>query len=196
MFHRMSWGTDHPDSMGMMEHIHGPNCECNPESALRIQFLRLVHNFYDRDFLNNRNKALLISNREQKILGAHQGRSMFTNSYLLKSEEKGLIHLLTAQLQQEREKSPYRFWLSCCIESFLRGSGSQEQLFLTRCGLLAHVTKTILKDSEECEEERKSTVKQKQSLTTATAGEYAPLFVTMLSLHMHTSLFSRVYCVL
>jgi hypothetical protein len=36
-----------------MEHIHGPSCDCNPESALRVQYLRLVHNFYDRDFLGN-----------------------------------------------------------------------------------------------------------------------------------------------
>ena len=105
------------------------------------------------------------------MLHHYPGRSMLTHSYLLQSSEKGLIHLITEQLLQESAQSPYRFWLSCCLESFLRGSGSQEQLFLTRCGLLTHITKAILSDSKKCEEERKSINKEKRSPMHATAAQ-------------------------
>jgi len=30
-------------------HPHGVDCECNPESILRVQFLRLLHNYFERD---------------------------------------------------------------------------------------------------------------------------------------------------
>lgn len=31
-------------------HLHGPQCECTTDSALRVQFLRTVHNALDRDW--------------------------------------------------------------------------------------------------------------------------------------------------
>lgn len=43
MFDRLSWGV--PSST---QGPHGAHCDCNPESALRVQYLRLVHNFLDR----------------------------------------------------------------------------------------------------------------------------------------------------
>ncbi|CAM9708343.1 unnamed protein product, partial [Hapterophycus canaliculatus] len=43
MFDRLSWGVP-PSTQGP----HGAHCDCNPESALRVQYLRLVHNFLDR----------------------------------------------------------------------------------------------------------------------------------------------------
>ena len=43
MFDRLSWGV--PAST---QGPHGAHCDCNPESALRVQYLRLVHNFLDR----------------------------------------------------------------------------------------------------------------------------------------------------
>lgn len=56
--------------------IHGPGCTCNPESALKIQFLRLVHNFIDRDSDNSRCKQLLLSPAEVDVFygaGAREG---------------------------------------------------------------------------------------------------------------------------
>jgi hypothetical protein len=44
----------------------GPGCACNPESALKIQFLRLVHNFCDRDADNTKNKHLMLSPTERQ----------------------------------------------------------------------------------------------------------------------------------
>ena len=37
-----------------------------------------------------------------------------------------------------------RFWLSSCLEAFLRGSGPREQLFVARGGVLAHTTSHIV----------------------------------------------------
>ena len=48
MFDRMSWDAPPFSGSNPIEHLHGPGCECNPESAVRVQFLRLIHNFYDR----------------------------------------------------------------------------------------------------------------------------------------------------
>ena len=48
MFERLSWESPAPDRQNPMERIHGPGCECNPESALRVQFLRVVHALCDR----------------------------------------------------------------------------------------------------------------------------------------------------
>ena len=39
---------------------HGPGCQCNPKSAPKIQFLRLVHNFCDRDMMDVRHRAPMI----------------------------------------------------------------------------------------------------------------------------------------
>eukprot|EP00959_Pyramimonas_sp_CCMP1952_P131437 2748209-Pyramimonas_sp.AAC.1 len=63
MFDFMDWtrpAPPPPDPHG----VHGPACSCNPESALKIQFLRLVHNFCDRDSNNADNKRLLLSGSE------------------------------------------------------------------------------------------------------------------------------------
>ncbi|CAN0372527.1 unnamed protein product [Discosporangium mesarthrocarpum] len=48
MFDRLSWGSPPARGPNPLERMHGPGCECNPESALRVQYLRLVHNFCDR----------------------------------------------------------------------------------------------------------------------------------------------------
>jgi hypothetical protein len=41
--------------------LHGPGCTCNPANALKLQFLRAVHAFLERDADNRRNKRLLLS---------------------------------------------------------------------------------------------------------------------------------------
>lgn len=51
MFDRLSWGVP-----SRQEGPHGAHCDCNPESALRVQYLRLVHNFLDRQELKKLNK--------------------------------------------------------------------------------------------------------------------------------------------
>eukprot|EP00960_Hanusia_phi_P052164 761291-Hanusia_phi.AAC.4 len=61
-FERLNWG-DTTVSL-YQERMHGPGCECNPESALRIQFLRLIHNLCDRENDFTRVKDTMLSPSE------------------------------------------------------------------------------------------------------------------------------------
>jgi len=51
MFASLDWTTRPPPPRGglPLDDRHGPDCACNPDSALKVQLLRLVHNFCDRD---------------------------------------------------------------------------------------------------------------------------------------------------
>ena len=91
MYDRLSWGEDPLYGLNnpAPEHIHGPSCECSPESAIRVQYLRLVHNFYDRDFIDNPNKNLLLSPAEISLIQNHPER-LISGKYCLQPSESGL----------------------------------------------------------------------------------------------------------
>jgi Trpc4-associated protein len=59
MFDKLDWSVS--QSRANSRGIHGLGCHCNPKSALKIQYLRLIHNFCDRDSCNRANKQLLLS---------------------------------------------------------------------------------------------------------------------------------------
>lgn len=145
MFDRLSWGSPNPEGPNPLERIHGPGCECNPESALRVQFLRLVHNYADRDCENSRHKHLLLSPEERRRLSAWDPTTpMCTRPPWGPDVPKGLLSKIVAVLMRESGDSIYRFWLSSCVESFLRGSSAKEQLFVVETGLLQHLLTEIL----------------------------------------------------
>ena len=94
MFQRLPWDslttsrqsisqrTTESDLNGSVEdqqspEIHGPGCECTPESALCVQYLRLLHNFCDRDCDNYAGRRLLLSDAERDyIFEKHTGREL------------------------------------------------------------------------------------------------------------------------
>jgi len=164
--YRLSWGCPKPEGPSPLERLHGPGCECNPESALRVQFLRLVsgllyvvpserddadiwvlyaglvvqvHNFCDRDCENNSHKFLLLSPEERRML--QEGRTDPDPG-----APRGLLTKIIHVLMQERADSIYRFWLASCVESYLRGSCPEEQVFVAKTGLLGHLITEILSD--------------------------------------------------
>lgn len=161
MFDRMSWDAPPFAGRNPMEHIHGPDCECNPESAVRVQFLRLIHNFYDRDFLGNMNKLLILSPSEQAfVLEDHkekrgepktEGENMLSERegepslmLLIDDGEISLLQRIIQTLLKEPVDSVYRFWLSACLENFLRGCGVKGQLLVAHKMLrptLEHILK-------------------------------------------------------
>lgn len=59
---------------------------------------------------------------------------------------KGLLTKIIHVLMLERADSIYRFWLASCVESYLRGSCPEEQLFVAKTGLLPHLIGEILSD--------------------------------------------------
>jgi hypothetical protein len=179
MYSRMSWDAPPYEGPNQMEHIHGPNCECNPEGAVRIQFLRLVHNFFDRDFLGNNNKLVTLSSAEKLFIarpvrrpdigeegeeggGGGGGGERVGNVVGSAAEQQdwrddqsslssadlqrwsGLISRIIVTLQREKADSTYRFWLSACVENFLRGGGRRAQNLVARVGALAPTVHHII----------------------------------------------------
>eukprot|EP00752_Nemacystus_decipiens_P006451 g5810.t1 len=186
MFDRLSWGV--PAST---QGPHGAHCDCNPESALRVQYLRLVHNFLDRDSNNNPLKWLLLSQHETTLFSsgrfmpnpngsgnvvwlrygdpesealvafAWRGRATLSGDEEREGEEggemgaqwtdhRGLLSKIVDVFMKEPMDSLYRFWLASCVEAFLRGGSTQEQLFISGGGLIPHLVKEITSNGMWC----------------------------------------------
>jgi Trpc4-associated protein len=111
-----------------------------------VQFLRLVHNFCDRDCENNNEqKRLMLSEDERRALDSWDPLS----SQPLTVDPacpKGLLTKIVEVLMKEKSDSVYRFWLASCVESFLRGSSPREQLFVAQTGLLRHLLGEVLSE--------------------------------------------------
>ena len=61
----------------------------------------------------------------------------FSHRSLLCAGSKGILTKLVEVTKKEPSESPFRFWLSRAVESFLRGKTSfADQTFLLRKGLL------------------------------------------------------------
>ena len=143
---------------------HYPGCECSPEVALKIQFLRLVHSFCDHsDF-----KHLLMSRSEFEELGRiqpptvpavvrpplkspaespafSQDAPVVPDCSLMCKGTQGLLTKIVEVLKKEPTTSTFRFWLCRAVESYLRGGTSySDQIFLLRRGLLAHITASLI----------------------------------------------------
>lgn len=156
MYDRMSW--DSPPYAGeSLEHIHGPGCECNPESALRVQFLRLIHNFFDRDFLGNENKLLILSAQEQEVVNySVDGEQIKNGIAKLLTEDRGTLSEIIRTLISEPSDSVYCFWLSACVENFLRGCGQAGQLFVAHSGMLQHITQHVIRTAPSTNNSRQT----------------------------------------
>ena len=128
------------------EGIHGPGCECTPESALCVQYLRLLHNFCDRDCDNYAGRRLLLSDGERAFIFERPREQDYDVSHLA----PGLLSKIIAAFIGESDESPYRFWLASCVESYLRGSSPAEQVFVARSGLLVHLIDDITSERLHC----------------------------------------------
>ncbi|EKX39035.1 hypothetical protein GUITHDRAFT_89217 [Guillardia theta CCMP2712] len=122
------------------ERMHGPGCECNPESALRIQFLRLIHNLCDRENDFTRVKDQMLSAQELESVQEYAK----ANPCDPDNSNRGLITKVLLVFMNEKPDSTYRFWLASCVEAFLRGSDARAQVFMAKMGLLDHLVDGIL----------------------------------------------------
>lgn len=120
-------------------------CECNPESALRVQYLRLLHNFCDRDSDNYYGRRLLLGPSERSFIFSDECDPTSVRRPL--SGRKGLLSKIIIAYRCEPDDSPYKFWLASCTESYLRGSSPREQWFAARSsGLLEYLVEDLLDD--------------------------------------------------
>ena len=187
---------------------HGKGCNCDCDSALKIQYLRLIYSFCCRDNENLENKLKLFSEKDIQLffdagyldlikiilqekylfyknnknikfnkdflflveklkLDENVETSQIKNSYKdieeiiykitspqnLKNlvqiynknySEMGLYIKLIFKYMQECFYSSARFWISSCIEIFLRGNNSFFQTFTIYSGLLYCLLNDIL----------------------------------------------------
>uniref|UniRef100_M4B7B6 Short transient receptor potential channel 4-associated protein n=1 Tax=Hyaloperonospora arabidopsidis (strain Emoy2) TaxID=559515 RepID=M4B7B6_HYAAE len=138
MFDKFQWTTTVP-SNPVHEPLHGPGCDCSLDASLKIQFLRLIHNFCDRDYSDNTSKLLLLSEHEIRLM--NDGSSTPID---LDHPDKGLLSKIIHALIKQPIDSIYRFWLASCVEAFLRRATSSEQLFVARTPLLHALINEIL----------------------------------------------------
>jgi len=177
----------HPDLILDNDDINnGNDNSCNnPLTTTRIQLLRIIINFCDRDSVNMSNKNLLISDEENAILYSQYIQKALTNhgstftdvinrkedlasiieGMRLKPNDqtdsffnekictqnafegvqtKGLLNKIISLLQKFHPNSTYHFWLSSCVESFLRGFDCSHQIFVAHSGLLFTLLNQIL----------------------------------------------------
>ncbi|KAI9993135.1 hypothetical protein PInf_015202 [Phytophthora infestans] len=138
MFDKFQWDATVTPSPAH-EPLHGPGCDCSLDVSLKIQFLRLIHNFCDRDYSDNSSKLLLLSEHEIQLM--NEGGSTSIN---LDHADKGLLSKIIHALIEQPVDSIYRFWLASCVEAFLRRAAPSEQLFVARTPLLKALITEIL----------------------------------------------------
>ncbi|KAG6954231.1 hypothetical protein JG687_00011920 [Phytophthora cactorum] len=139
MFDKFQWNTTVTPNPAH-EPLHGPGCDCSLDASLKIQFLRLIHNFCDRDYSDNTSKLLLLSEHEIQLM--NEGGSTPIN---LDHPDKGLLSKIIQALIEQPVDSIYRFWLASCVEAFLRRAAPSEQLFVARTPLLQALITEILR---------------------------------------------------
>jgi len=141
--------------------LHGPECECSPENVLRVQFLRLLANFCDRDTSKTKIRQQLLSQRSRVIISHHElihgssdllsGDGSIPDSFLStlteptpqSTERDGLLETMTDLLMKCKPESTFKIGLTSCIEAYLRGASRIEQTLLASRGLLEFLLKSI-----------------------------------------------------
>lgn len=124
---------------------HGENCECH--NALKIQVLRLIHNFCDKEGGSDV-KRLLLSKDEATEAGIKIESNMPGYNYIVKEEEHGLLHKLVESFMKISKSNSSKFWLATSIESYLRGSTSSERNLVIKWGLFDYVIDSILYEKQ------------------------------------------------
>ncbi|XP_056008894.1 short transient receptor potential channel 4-associated protein-like [Ostrea edulis] len=128
---------------------HNAACECSPEVALKIQFLRLVHSFCDhsdyKHLLLSKNELNEVIRINTKAGSLALSNLSSVNKQLMCKGSKGLLTKIVEVMKKEPTTSTFRFWLARAVESYLRGNTSYcDQVFLMRRGLLQHVASNIV----------------------------------------------------
>ena len=147
---RITWNHP-PPAVSPMHQLHGPGCECNPESSLRIQFLQLLMNMCEVDSESASLKALLITRDECIAVQHSMDAGIFNGRELAKvpRASRGLMHLILIEFVHPQLEQNYRYWMSSVIESFLRGSIPLHQAMVAQAGILSHVSKSILDETSQ-----------------------------------------------
>lgn len=86
----------------------------------------------------------MLSYHERNVLSLCDEKHLVGNMEHIMNKKEGLLTCIIHTFMKEPPESMYRFWLSSCVEAFLRGSGTMEQLFTAHCGILNHLVTNIV----------------------------------------------------
>eukprot|EP00698_Gefionella_okellyi_P000389 TRINITY_DN1033_c0_g1_i2.p1 TRINITY_DN1033_c0_g1~~TRINITY_DN1033_c0_g1_i2.p1 ORF type:complete len:710 (-),score=79.81 TRINITY_DN1033_c0_g1_i2:3-2132(-) len=147
MFDRLDWTTP-PARDPHSQPLHGPGCECNPVSQLRVQFLRVLNSVCDADFYSLAAKTTKLLRQRQLLEGIPTRADIECPNVVAVDllRESGLIKKVANAYMRQSRESPFHFWMSSCLEAFLRSSDVTDQIELIEMGLLDHVVDEILCD--------------------------------------------------
>ena len=164
LFDRMMWDPRHvAPELADHERPHGPDCQCNQESTVKIQLLRLVHNYCDRDEVEGEVKRQMMTDVERNEGGDSWSAESLAGAKayapdmglieigpgipgMPRDNSHGLAHRIILAFQMQPVSSTYRFWLAACIEAFLRTGSPERQCFVLRLGLLDHIITCLLSE--------------------------------------------------
>lgn len=151
MFDRLSWDEESApeEASRPLQRPHGDQCECSAENALRVQYLRCLHNLLDFDREENFEHKKLVLSREERLRlkGWNPDDPTSLASWPDPSCPQGLLSKVIDVFKKQQRDSVYLFWLSSVVEALLRGSSPKVQLFIARTGgLFSHLVKEILSD--------------------------------------------------
>lgn len=158
IFNKLGWKNE-CEKFPRHDQNDAEDCDCSPESALKIQFLRFVHSFCD----HNEKKHLLLSNKEvielkglceKYNLSRPPGLDKYkANSKIRCRGERGLLTKIVDVLKNTTPNNHLRFWLSRAIEGFLRGTAcAPDQHFLVNRDLVKHLLVHILDKDTKAKE--------------------------------------------
>lgn len=155
LFHKLQWEAS--DEESAHQRLHGANCQCNPIATIKIQFLRLVHNFCDREGSERTNKRLLLSSHDLRVtqlLFRHEGSLSVQLATELNNDPQrynpedpmqvGLLYKLVKVMMLEDPNSQHRFWIASTVEAYLRSGTIEEQLLFSAWGITTHILEQML----------------------------------------------------
>eukprot|EP00010_Vexillifera_abyssalis_P009501 CAMPEP_0201549708 /NCGR_PEP_ID=MMETSP0173_2-20130828/6160_1 /ASSEMBLY_ACC=CAM_ASM_000268 /TAXON_ID=218659 /ORGANISM="Vexillifera sp., Strain DIVA3 564/2" /LENGTH=391 /DNA_ID=CAMNT_0047959477 /DNA_START=50 /DNA_END=1222 /DNA_ORIENTATION=+ len=165
MLNKMIKHTDWFKKVPNVRRIHGENCSCNPYSARKLQILRLVLNFCDKDYKNASNFTryhlfLNIPEHDLSLNNTGVESSIIFRLVQLFTQHGGVeqyktatsnSHNISCEENEEQLNTKFVFWIGSCIEGFLRGScNPRYQQMVADSGLLSYLVKQILTARKVC----------------------------------------------
>eukprot|EP00039_Didymoeca_costata_P019159 m.336460 g.336460 ORF g.336460 m.336460 type:complete len:852 (-) comp17859_c0_seq1:114-2669(-) len=145
LFDCIEW-TKSPETPNSMS-LYGAGCECN-ESALRIQYLRLVRNFCENTDLLQIKRTLFTSNESEELQTIQRKYNLEPTEDIAEPSQicdnKGLILKILESLQISCEDNSHKVFMASALEGYLRGAPVADKLFFVEHGLLAYIVSEIL----------------------------------------------------
>jgi hypothetical protein len=164
----------------------------------------LIHNFCEHDYYTNEkeqekeeeklsSKLLLLSSNELILLKkikalttADKKTAACSFPVEMNHPNRGLLIKIIDTLITQPSNSIYRFWLSSCVEAFLRRATFEEQIFIASTPLLGFLLEEILNNTRQLPQEEKE---QQQSTTSSSNLQSAFDLLGEMTKKNHTTLY-------